>query len=146
MFFSTIVLRKIKTRQPLKKACACISYYLALIPPCINATISIRKNQQYDFPKMRGGGRRPFGFFPKYCLIWQRHPSLSPKFYQLLWLPLHVCNVLVCNLCSAHIFVCNVYTVFVCDLYIVLVCNVCTYICVQCMLLNYLPCFVMRVG
>ena len=35
MFFSTVVLRKIKTRHTLQKECAYISYYLALIPPCI---------------------------------------------------------------------------------------------------------------
>ena len=128
------------------KSCASISYYLALVLPCIYSTISIIRKLQHNFPKMRGEGVEGcLEFFPKNYLIWRR-PSLSPKFYQLLWLPLHVCNVLVCNLCSAHIFVCNVYTVFVCDLYIVLVCNVCTYICVQCMLLNYLQCFVMRVG
>ena len=33
-----------------------ISYYLALILPCIYATISITKKLQYNFPKMRGGG------------------------------------------------------------------------------------------
>ena len=36
------------------------------MPPCINATtISIMKNLQYNFSKMRGGGQRPLGFFPK---------------------------------------------------------------------------------
>ena len=57
-------MRKIKTRHTLKKACACISYYLALIPPCIYATISIIKRLQQNFPKMRGG-QRPFGIFFK---------------------------------------------------------------------------------
>ena len=49
MFFSTIVLRKIKTRHTLKKAYACISYCLALIPPCIYATISIIKKNCLEF-------------------------------------------------------------------------------------------------
>ena len=49
MFFSTTVLRKIKTRHTLKKACACISYYLALIPPGIYATISIIKKIAWNF-------------------------------------------------------------------------------------------------
>ena len=31
---------------------------------------------QYNFPKMRGGGQRPFGFFSKNHLIWKRDPSL----------------------------------------------------------------------
>ena len=32
---------------------------------------------QYNFPKMRGGGRRPFGIFLKIHPIWRSHPSLS---------------------------------------------------------------------
>ena len=72
------ILRKIKTRHTLKKACACISYYLALIPPCIYATISIIKKLQHNFPKMRGGGQRPFGIFPKNNPIWYRDHSLRP--------------------------------------------------------------------
>ena len=28
------------------------------------------KNLQYDFPKMRGGGRRPFGTFSKIRPFW----------------------------------------------------------------------------
>ena len=41
------------------------------MPPCINATISIMKNLQYDFPKMRGGRGRVkvrMEFFQKF--IW----------------------------------------------------------------------------
>ena len=34
------------------------------------------KKLHYDFPKMRGGGQRPFGFFPKIHPIWRRDPSL----------------------------------------------------------------------
>ena len=49
MFFSTIVMRKI--RSDLLKSCACISYYLALIPPCIYATISIIKKIAWNFSK-----------------------------------------------------------------------------------------------
>ena len=33
------------------------SYYRILIPPCIYATLSIIKNLQYNFPKMKEGGR-----------------------------------------------------------------------------------------
>ena len=40
------------------KSCACISYYLAIIPPCIYATISIIKKLQFNFPKMGGRGGR----------------------------------------------------------------------------------------
>ena len=47
-------MRKIKTRHTLRKACACISCYLALIPPCIYCTISIIRKLQHNFPKMRG--------------------------------------------------------------------------------------------
>ena len=43
------------------KSCACISYYLVIISPCIYTTISVIKNLQHNFPKMRRGGRRPFG-------------------------------------------------------------------------------------
>ena len=46
------------------------SYYPAIISPRIYATISVMKNLQYYFPKKRGGGRRPFGFFPKIHPIW----------------------------------------------------------------------------
>ena len=52
MFFSTIVLYY----TYLWKLCACISYYLALIPPCIYATISIIKKLQHNFSKMSVGG------------------------------------------------------------------------------------------
>ena len=41
------------------KSCACISYYLALIPPCIYATISITKN-------LRGGVKGRLKFFVKF--------------------------------------------------------------------------------
>ena len=33
-------------------------HYLAIIPPCIYATISIIKNLQHNFPKMRRGGSK----------------------------------------------------------------------------------------
>ena len=44
------------------KSCACMSYYLAIIPPCIYATISIIKYLQHDFPKMRGGSKAVWVF------------------------------------------------------------------------------------
>ena len=39
-------------------------------------TILSRK-AQYNFPKMRGGGQRPFGTFPKTHPIWCSHPPLN---------------------------------------------------------------------
>ena len=39
------------------KSCACILYYLAIIPPRIHATISIIKDCNIIFLKMRGGRR-----------------------------------------------------------------------------------------
>ena len=41
------------------------------------------KNPQHDFPKMRGGGQRPFGTFPKIHPFWSGDASLSLK---CLWL------------------------------------------------------------
>ena len=37
----------------------------------------LSRNLQYDFPKMRGGGQRPFGIFPKIHPFWWGHPSLT---------------------------------------------------------------------
>ena len=77
----------------------------AIIPPRIYETISILKNVQHNFQKMRGGGQRLFGIFPKIHLLWYRHPSLSsvclfdpwPLFLLYVsvrhysWLCVHVC-------------------------------------------------------
>ena len=41
-------------------------YYLAIIPPCIYATISLLKNLQKKFPKMRWGGDGRLEFFRKF--------------------------------------------------------------------------------
>ena len=38
---------------------------------------SCLKNLQHDFPKMRGGGQRPFGTFPKIHPFWDGHASLT---------------------------------------------------------------------
>ena len=38
---------------------------------------SLIKNPQHDFPKMRGGGQRPFGTFPKIHPFWYPKASLS---------------------------------------------------------------------
>ena len=38
---------------------------------------SFLKNLQHDFPKMRGGGQRPFGTFPKIHPFWYVQASLS---------------------------------------------------------------------
>ena len=45
------------------KSCACILYYLAIIPPRIYATIFIIKICNKIFRKWGGGDRRPFGIF-----------------------------------------------------------------------------------
>ena len=45
------------------KSCARISYYLAIIPPRICATISVIKKLQHNFPKMRGGACLIFVIF-----------------------------------------------------------------------------------
>ena len=49
-----------QNRPYLWKWCACISYYLALIPPCIYATISIIKKSQYNFPRGQVEGHLEF--------------------------------------------------------------------------------------
>ena len=38
------------------------------------ATISVIKKLQHKFPKMRGGGRRPFGISPKSDLVAGQFP------------------------------------------------------------------------
>ena len=40
------------------------------LPTRIYATISVITKLQYNFPQMRGGGRGPFGIFPKIYPIW----------------------------------------------------------------------------
>ena len=42
------------------------------------SVINFRKNLQHKFPKMRGGGQRPFGTFPKIHPFWKGSASLSP--------------------------------------------------------------------
>ena len=59
------------------KSCECISYYLALIPLCIYATISIIKNLQHNFPKMRGGVKGRLEFFQKFIRFGSGTPPLS---------------------------------------------------------------------
>ena len=44
------------------KSCACISYCPSIISPRIYETISVIKNLQYDFPKMRGGSNAVWNF------------------------------------------------------------------------------------
>ena len=63
--FSTFVLRKNQNKTHFEEGTSESLYYLAIMPPRIYATISIVKNLQHNFPKMRGGGQRPFGIFPK---------------------------------------------------------------------------------
>ena len=53
-----MVLRKDKNKTHFEEGTSESLYYLAIIPPRIYATISIIKNLQYNFPKMRGGGSK----------------------------------------------------------------------------------------
>ena len=62
----------------MKKACACISYYLALMPPCLYATKSIIKKLQHNFPKMRGGVKGCLEFFQKVIRFGSGTLPLSP--------------------------------------------------------------------
>ena len=49
------------------------------------SVMNFGKNLQYDFPKMRGGGQRRFGIFPKIHLFWRRSASLREE---EVWLPI----------------------------------------------------------
>ena len=40
------------------------------------SVMNFRKNLQHNFPKMRGGGQRPFGTFPKIHPFWKGKASL----------------------------------------------------------------------
>ena len=40
------------------------------------SVMNFGKNLQHNFPKMRGGGQRPFGTFPKIHPFWRRSASL----------------------------------------------------------------------
>ena len=57
--FTTIVLRKIKTRTNLKKA---LLTYLHMVLAILKDFVSNIKNLHYSLPKKRGG-QRPFGIF-----------------------------------------------------------------------------------
>ena len=61
----------------------CISWEIGSYNTQQSAIMNIRtfdailsRNPQHDFPKMRGGGQRPFGTFPKFHPFWCAHPSL----------------------------------------------------------------------
>ena len=41
-----------------------------------SSVMNFGKNPQHDFPKMRGGGQRPFGTFPKIHPFWRGDASL----------------------------------------------------------------------
>ena len=43
------------------------------------SVMNFRKKLQHNFPKMRGGGQRPFGTFPKIHPFWKGSASLSWK-------------------------------------------------------------------
>ena len=54
------------------KSCACISYYLALVPPCIYSTISIIKKMCNIIFRIKGR----LEFFRKFIWFGKNHPSL----------------------------------------------------------------------
>ena len=41
------------------------------------SVMNFKKNPQHDFPKMRGGGQRPFGTFAKIHPFWKGQASLT---------------------------------------------------------------------
>ena len=45
----------------------------------------LSRNPQYNFPKMRGGGQRPFGTFPKIHPFWSARPSLREAIKKKNW-------------------------------------------------------------
>ena len=64
----------------------CISWEIGSYNTQQSAIMNIRtfvailsRNPQHDFPKMRGGGQRPFGTFPKIHPFWYGRPSLIEK-------------------------------------------------------------------
>ena len=69
MFFNNCI-EKNQNKTHFEEGTSESLYYLAIIPPLIYATISVMKNLQHNFPKMRVGGSKPFGIFPKIHLIW----------------------------------------------------------------------------
>ena len=75
MFFNNCI-KKNQSQTHFEEGTSESLYYLALIPPCINATISIIKKLQYNFPKMRGGSKAVWNFSEKSSHL--AHPSF-PK-------------------------------------------------------------------
>ena len=61
-----------------------------------------QKKLQHNFPKMRGGGQRPFGTFPKIHPLWKGSASLMPVYTVHLYLSLSF----LC-LHSACVFTCD---------------------------------------
>ena len=47
------------------------------LAPSFEGFVASLKNLQYNFPKMRGGGQRLFGTFPKIHLFWKGKASLT---------------------------------------------------------------------
>ena len=70
-----------------EKVYACISYYLALIPPCIYATVSIIKNCNIIFQKWGGGGAKAVWNFSKNSsnLVARPFPKFKIKVLELKW-------------------------------------------------------------
>ena len=71
--------------------CACISYYLAIIPPRIYATISVIKNSHHYFLKMRGGDawmHKMFFFFNSTIVL----ILIDINWYYLAYASLHKCD------------------------------------------------------
>ena len=66
MFFNNCI-EKNQNKTHFEKGTSESLYYLAIIPPLIYATISVMKNLQHNFPKMRVGGSKA---------VWKKHSSL----------------------------------------------------------------------
>ena len=72
------------------KSCSCISYYLALVPPCIYSAISIIRNLQHNVPKMRregGGGSKA---------VWNLSENSPELSLTLLWLVVSLLQSVSC--------------------------------------------------
>ena len=51
------------------------------------SVMNFRKKLQHNFPKMRVGGQRPFGTFPKIHPFWKRRLSLRGAYRKLGFCP-----------------------------------------------------------
>ena len=69
------------------KSCACISYYLAIIPLRMYATISVIKNFHHNYPKIRRRSKAVSSFFSENSsdLVTGPFPKGNRKKNGLLW-------------------------------------------------------------